>query len=239
MPQANVGGSSPSRGGARSATRPLLSDPDVFGEAISHFVTGLATSFQNPQPRGAESESAQNAGARGPFHFESFGRTLIGAFENGVRNVAENTRGLSDDDRRWVQQQGSNLTALAAGGISLLQNAGPMVAFFEQQLGRHWQNQNSGLDEASIQRWVDEREIPAATVEAGGEAPLNLQPGEVWKCPICFSGCDGESEDAGLCLLCDSDGSCWHVFHKKCAAQWLKHSASCPICRRGVIIRPT
>ncbi|CAJ1413841.1 unnamed protein product [Effrenium voratum] len=164
--------------------------------------------------------------------------TLLSAVNNGVQR-AMSTEGLREEDVRWVEQQGSHISALASGGINLLSRSGWVREFLEQQLGRDWQTQQSGLDAGSISKWLEEREIPAATVAEGSAAPMNLKPGEAWSCSICLAGCsDAEGAEQPICLLCDSDGNAWHVFHKACAAEWLQRSATCPLCRRQLTISP-
>jgi hypothetical protein len=50
-------------------------------------------------------------------------------------------------------------------------------------------------------------------------------------CPICFGG---DEQEGGFLKL----AACAHVFHAACIAEWCRRSASCPLCRRGVITTP-
>jgi len=214
----------------------MFENPGVMASAFQNFLTGVS---------GALNNQGQAAPGRSPL--EQLGQNLLGAMDSGIQNAVRQTQGLSEEDRQWVQQQGATLRVFASGGLNFLQNAGPLADFLNNNLGRNWQEQQSGLSEAAIQKWVDEREIPAESVAPGGEAPLGLQEGQEWTCPICMGAADSgptaatqdgtETNGSSLCLVCDSDGSAWHVFHKECACQWLIRSATCPICRRGLNVQ--
>lgn len=222
----------------------MFENPGVMASALENFFSGVS---------GALSNQGQGQAAPGRSPLEQLGQNLLGAMESGIQNAVRQTQGLSEEDRQWVQQQGATLRVFASGGLTILQNAGPLADFLNNNLGRNWQEQQSGLSETAIQKWVDEREIPAESVAPGGEAPLGLQEGQVWTCPICMGAADAgptaaaasaAAEDgtetntsSSLCLVCDGDGSAWHVFHKECACQWLVRSATCPICRRDLNVR--
>eukprot|EP00930_Biecheleria_cincta_P004038 TRINITY_DN104942_c0_g1_i1.p1 TRINITY_DN104942_c0_g1~~TRINITY_DN104942_c0_g1_i1.p1 ORF type:complete len:310 (+),score=50.30 TRINITY_DN104942_c0_g1_i1:47-976(+) len=228
----------------------MFENPGVMASALENFLVGVSGALRS-----------QGQGPPGRSPLDQFGHNLLGAMETGIQNAVQQTQGLCEEDRQWVHQQGSALRELASGGLNFLQNAGPLAEFLNSNLGRNWQEQQSGLSEAAIRMWVDQREIPTEAVAPGGEAPLGLQHGHVWTCPICmgaaeagptaadaetgngtdrtFSSADATETNvsSGLCLVCDSDGSAWHVFHKECACQWLMRSATCPICRRELNIR--
>mmetsp|Transcript_4123 Transcript_4123/g.7560 ORF Transcript_4123/g.7560 Transcript_4123/m.7560 type:complete len:263 (+) Transcript_4123:40-828(+) len=214
----------------RSPVPPLLRNGETMFSAFGHFLQGMAGALEAP------------SGARG---IDGLQQSVLGAVASGVDRAVRQTQGLSDADREWVQRQGSRMTELATGGFNLLRNAGPLRGFLEQHLGQDWQSQRSGLDTGVVAKWLDEREIPADSVLPNSGAPLGLREGEAWQCPICFSGCEvgadaahNGSPDEGqrICLLCDSDGSAWHVFHKSCALEWLQRSATCPLCRKQLCI---
>eukprot|EP00439_Symbiodinium_sp_Y106_P048109 s175_g6.t1 len=216
--------------GSRAAMPPLLRNGETMFSAFGHFLQGMAGALE------------QSPGARG---IDGLQQSFLGAVASGVERAVQRTEGLSDADRQWVQRQGSRVTALASGGFDLLRNTGPLRDFLEQHLGRDWHTQQSGLDPGAVDRWVDEREIPPESVLPGSGQPLGLKEGEVWQCPICLTGCEssncGSSDGASdqgrrICLLCDSDGNAWHVFHKTCAKEWLQRSATCPLCRKELTI---
>lgn len=217
------------RGAGDAGLPPMLRNGEAMASAFRHFLQGVAGGLQEPGPG-----------------LDGIQRTVVGAVNNGVQRVIHNTQGLSEEDRMWIQQQGNQMTIIASGGINILRHAGPLAVFLEQHLGRNWQQQQSGLDEGTISRWLDERQIPIDSVLPNSGCPLGLKPNETWSCSICLTGCtedapgNGGSEsaqtDQEICLLCDSDGHTWHVFHKSCAKEWLQRSATCPLCRRNLHI---
>lgn len=219
-----------SRDAPSDGVPPLLRNGEAMASAFRNFLQGLAGGLEEPGPG-----------------LEGIQRSVVGAVNNGVQRVIQNTQGLSEEDRQWIQNRGNQMTAMASGGINILRQAGPLANFLERHLGRNWQSQQSGLDGDIISRWLDERQIPADSVLPGSGCPLGLKDNETWTCSICLTGCtDGPSNSGGeeskqpsdqeICLLCDSDGHTWHVFHKRCAKEWLSRSATCPLCRRSLHI---
>lgn len=230
-------------GGHASGSAPLpnmFGNADVMGSALMNFMTGFTGALT--QQQGREPENVRNVN-----ELEQLGRGIIDAMQQGIQSAAQNTQGVSENDRQWMQQQGSAMTQFAEQQATLLRESGPLRDFLEQALGASWQNQRSGMSEDAVRKWVEEREIQPESLSSGGEAPGVAQevPADAagsasrggeqsWTCPICQAG--HEPGGDGLCLLCDGDGHNWHVFHKECAHTWLCHRNSCPLCRRTPVM---
>merc|ERR1712113_1365119 len=100
-----------------------------MGNAFNNFMTGLSGAMQ--QQRGGESGSQPN--------LQNLVGGVLGALQQGIQN-ANNTSGLTAQDRAWIQQTSQQTEAL-------LQVATPLFAFMEQNLGGNWENQASGMTE--------------------------------------------------------------------------------------------
>lgn len=242
LDDAEAGTSMGGRGQEDSSSAGGAPQPDMFqnqnvlNAAMANFFTGFTGALtQQVQTRGGN--------VRNVDELEQLGRGILGAFQQGIQNAARNTEGVTANDRHWMEQSGAAMSSWAEQQATVLRNNAPLAAFLEQALGGNWESQRSGISEATVRQWVDEREIQAESMGPGGEAPGAEDPSslgtsteerESWTCPICCAG--HEPGGDGLCLLCDGDGSSWHVFHKQCAFTWLCHRDSCPICRRTPVM---
>lgn len=91
-----------------------------MASVFSHFVQGVVGGLDQPTAPG----------------LDGFHRSVLGAVASGVERALHRTEGLSEEDRHWVQRQGSNISQLATGGVNLLSSSARCVYRARRDLGR-------------------------------------------------------------------------------------------------------